>query len=136
MTVFRVVCVLNSLALLATGFLGVVAPERAMGVMTGLDDKAWDPDVMSLMRMHNGADFGLGVGLLLVAARPTTSFSALVLCLFADVAHGVVHLIDEAHGHHHLENVGPIAVLIGMSALIAGLYPWREGYRNWIGSTG
>jgi hypothetical protein len=49
--------------------------------------------------------------------------------LFADVAHGLVHLADEIRGHHHLENVGPLGVLIGMSALIAFLYPWREGLR-------
>jgi hypothetical protein len=129
-TLLRVVCVLNSLSLVATGVLGVIAPDRAMGVMTGLE-KTWDPDVMSLMRMHNGADFGLGIGLLLVAWRPRTSFAALILCLFADFAHGLVHLVDEAHGHHHLENVGPIAVLLGMSLAIAALYPWREGYRHW-----
>jgi hypothetical protein len=129
-TVFRLTCVVNALALVATGLLGVVAPDRAMNVMTGLN-RAWDPDVMSLMRMHNGADFGLGIGFLLVALRPERAFAALVLCLFADVAHGVVHLIDEVQGHHHLENVGPIGVLIGMSAIIALLYPWREGYRSY-----
>lgn len=130
LTIFRVLCVVNSLALVATGVLGMIAPGHAMAMMTGLD-RAWDADTMSLMRMHNGADFGLGIGFLLVALRPRTSFAALVLCLFADVAHGLVHVVDEAQGNHHLENTGPIGVLIGLSIGIAVLYPWRDGYLAW-----
>jgi hypothetical protein len=124
--VFSVVCVVNGIAMILTGLYGVFAPRDAMALMTGLD-QLWTPETISLMRMHNGADFGLGVGFVLVALRPRTSFAALVLCLFANVAHGVVHFIDEAQGHHHLENIGPIAILIAMSALIAVLYPWKEG---------
>jgi hypothetical protein len=129
--VFKLTCWVNAAGLLATGLLGVVDPGRAMNVMTGLG-RRWDPDVLSLMRMHNGADFGLGVGMVLVSLRPERSFAALVLCLFANVAHGIVHLLDEAHGHHHLENVGPIGVLIGLSVVIAALYPWRKGLENFL----
>src|SRR5262245_21661868 len=99
---FKLTCWVNAAALIGTGLLGVIAPDRAMDVMTGLE-RPWDPDVLSLMRMHNGADFGLGIGLVLVSLRPERSFAALVLCLFANLAHGLVHIIDEAQGHHHLE---------------------------------
>ncbi len=126
----RATCLLNGAAMVATGLYGVFAPGAAMGLMTGIG-RTWDPETISLMRMHNGADFGLGMGFVLVALRPRTSFAAMVLCLFANVAHGVVHLIDESQGHHHMENMGPIAILVGMSVLIAALYPWREGFRAW-----
>ncbi len=128
---FRVVCVLNGVAMVMTGLYGVFAPGAAMGLMTGMNH-TWDPETMSLMRMHNGADFGLGVGFVLVAARPQASFAALVLCLFANVAHGVVHLLDEAQGHHHMENIGPVGILLGMSAALAVLYPWREGLKRYL----
>jgi hypothetical protein len=128
---FSAFCIVNGVAMILTGLYGVFSPREAMALMTGLQQH-WSPETISLMRMHNGADFGLGVGFVLVALRPQTSFAALVLCLFANVAHGVVHLIDEAHGHHHLENVGPIAILIVMSALIAVLYPWKEGIRLFL----
>ena len=132
LTLFRLACAVNGAAMIATGLYGVVAPGAAMNLMTGLQH-SWDVETLSLMRMHNGADFGLGVGFALCAARPRTSFAALVLCLFANVAHGVVHVIDEMHGHHSPENLGPIGILLGMSALIAALYPWREGLRSWLG---
>ena len=128
--VFRVVCVLNGIAMVLTGLYGVFAPGAAMGLMTGMNH-TWDPETMSLMRMHNGADFGLGVGFVLVAARPHTSFAALVLCLFANVAHGVVHILDEAQGHHHTENIGPVCILIVMSLVLAALYPWKKGLANY-----
>jgi hypothetical protein len=127
--IFRIASLLNGAAMVATGLYGVFAPGAAMGMMTGMDHP-WDAETISLMRMHNGADFGLGVGFALVAWRPHTSFAALVLCLFANVAHGVVHVVDEAHGHHHLENIGPIGILIVMSLAIAVLYPWREGWER------
>ncbi|MFN7972102.1 MAG: hypothetical protein U0166_07080 [Acidobacteriota bacterium] len=126
LTLFRITSVVNGLAMIATGLYGVFAPAAAMQLMTGLDHR-WDAETMSLMRMHNGADFGLGVGFMLVAWRPRASLAALVLCLFANVAHGVVHLIDEAQGQHHIENIGPIGILLVFSVLIAALYPWREG---------
>jgi hypothetical protein len=128
---FRVVCVLNGIAMVMTGLYGVFAPGAAMGLMTGMNHH-WDPETMSLMRMHNGADFGLGMGFVLVSARPQASFAALVLCLFANVAHGVVHLLDEAQGHHHMENIGPVGILIGMSVALAVLYPWREGLQRYL----
>ena len=130
LTLFRITCVVNGLAMIATGLYGVFAPAAAMQLMTGLDH-AWDAETMSLMRMHNGADFGLGVGFMLVAWRPRTSLSALVLCLFANVAHGVVHVVDEAQGQHHVENIGPIGILLVFSIVIAALYPWREGLRSY-----
>jgi hypothetical protein len=114
-----------------TGLYGVFAPGAAMNLMTGLGH-LWDAETVSLMRMHNGADFGLGVGFVLVAFRPQSSLAALVLCLFANVAHGMVHCIDEMRGHHHLENTGPLVILVGMSVLIAALYPWREGLRRYL----
>src|SRR4051812_49178418 len=85
---FRVVCILNGVAMVSTGLYGVFWPAAAMNVMTGYDH-VWDPQTLSLMRMHNGADFGLGVGFVLAAWRPQTSFAAFVLCLFANVAHGL-----------------------------------------------
>jgi hypothetical protein len=125
-----VVCLVNGVAMVATGLYGVFAPGAAMGLMTGLEHH-WDAETISLMRMHNGADFGLGVGFLLVAIKPETSFAALALCLFANVAHGTVHVLDEIAGHHHMENIGPLGILIGLSVVIAVLYPWREGWRAW-----
>src|SRR5436190_20557242 len=101
---FRVLCVLNGLAMISTGLFGVFWPAAAMNVMTGYDH-VWDPQTLSLMRMHNGADFGLGIGFVLAAWRPQTSFAAFVLCLFANVAHGLVHVLDETSGHHHAYNV-------------------------------
>ena len=127
--VFRLASLANGAAMVLTGLYGVFAPAAAMGMMTGMTHP-WDAETISLMRMHNGADFGLGVGFALVAWRPLTSFSALVLCLFANAAHGAVHLVDEAQGHHHLENIGPIGLLVAMSAVLAVLYPWREGWRR------
>lgn len=130
-TLLRIACVLNGLAMIVTGLYGVFAPGAAMGMMTGMEH-VWDAETLSLMRMHNGADFGLGVGFLLVALRPHAAFAALVLCLFANVAHGVVHLLDEAAGHHHVENIGPLALLIGGSLVIAVLYPWRAGLAQFL----
>jgi hypothetical protein len=131
LSILRIVCVLNGVAMVLTGLYGVFFPREAMALMTGLQ-QLWSPETISLMRMHNGADFGLGIGFVLVAWRPHTSFAALVLCLFANVAHGVVHLIDEAHGHHHMENIGPIGILVAMSVLIATLYPWKEGLAHFL----
>ena len=131
---FQTVCFLNGVAMILTGLYGVFDPAAAMNLMTGLHHR-WDIETISLMRMHNGADFGLGVGFILVALRPRTSFAAFVLCLFANIAHGAVHLIDEAQGHHHIENVGPVGILIGASALLALLYPWREGLNLWWGES-
>ena len=128
---FRLACVLNGIAMVITGLYGVFAPSAAMNLMTGLNH-VWDPETVSLMRMHNGADFGLGVGFVLVAFRPHTSLSALVLCLFANLAHGFVHGLDEIQGHHHLENIGPLVILVAMSVLIAVLYPWKEGVRRYL----
>jgi len=128
---FRVICLLNGIAMVTTGLFGVFWPAAAMNVMTGYDH-IWDPQTLSLMRMHNGADFGLGVGFVLAAWRPQTSFAAFVLCLFANIAHGSVHAVDEVSGHHHAYNVGPIAILIVVSVLLAALYPWRDGVARYM----
>ncbi|MFO0741457.1 MAG: hypothetical protein U0270_36510 [Labilithrix sp.] len=125
---------LNGIAMVLTGLYGVFWPDAAMNVMTG-HDHVWDPQTLSLMRMHNGADFGLGVGFVLTAWRPGASFAAFALCLFANVAHGVVHVADEVAGHHHAYNMGPIAILIGMSAALAALYPWRDGMARYMEQT-
>lgn len=126
--ILGIACAVNGLAIVGTGLYGVFAPGAAMNMMTGLEHH-WDPETVSLMRMHNGADFGLGVGFLLVALKPERSFSALVLCLFANLAHGVVHVLDQVEGRG--ENAGPIAVLVVMSVVIAALYPWKEGFERW-----
>ena len=49
---FRAVCMLNGIAMVLTGLYGVFWPDAAMNVMTG-HDHVWDPQTLSLMRMHN-----------------------------------------------------------------------------------
>lgn len=109
---------------------GMVAPDSAMDMMTGLS-REWDPETLSLMRMHNGADFGVGTGFLLVAFRPQASFAAFVLCVVGNICHGIVHLLDEVQGHHHPHNLIPLAVLFVWAIVLCALYPWAEGFKTW-----
>jgi hypothetical protein len=125
---FVVLCVLNAVGMFTLSVWGMVDPSSAMSMMTGLQ-RSWDAETLSLMRMHNGADFGTGTGFLLCAWKPRQSFPAFVLCLVGNIAHGLVHVADEATGHHHAENLIPLTIIFLWAIVLALLYPWRESWK-------
>lgn len=126
--VFVVLCVLNAIGMYALSVWGMFDPASAMSMMTGLQ-RPWDAETLSLMRMHNGADFGTGTGFLLCAWKPLRSFPAFVLCLVGNIAHGLVHVVDEAGGHHHPENLIPLVIIFFWAIALAALYPWKEAWK-------
>lgn len=125
---FVVLCVLNAIGMYSLSVWGMIDPASAMDMMTGLT-KPWDAETLSLMRMHNGADFGVGTGFLLVAWKPKHSFAGFVLCVVGNIAHGLVHLVDECAGHHHPQNLIPLLVIFAWAIVLCLLYPWRESWQ-------
>jgi len=130
--VLQAVCAVNGLGMFGLGVYGLVAPLAAVRWMAAIE-VPFNPDVVSLIHMHVATDLGLGVGFLLAAWRPHTSFAAFVLCLMANVSHGLVHVVELAQGRHGWEHHLAITALVVVSAVLAALYPWGPAWRHFAG---
>ncbi len=123
--ILRGTCVAFGLMMVGIGMFGLADAARAMTYMAG-EAHAWQPQTLSLMRMHTAADVGLGLGLFAAAYRPSASFAALILGTLAASAHGTTHLLEEVEGFHPSDNATPLFLLGAVLLLLVIVTPWKQ----------